>query len=286
MAKRPRKDLKLAAAWLSARVGSSSAASFASSSSKASASTSSSSAEALASWLCGRTRSGRRLDEVAVATSSSSSASPASPASPSSSLRLLPHSLFGALGKTSIDFDALEAMLSRAPASTASRVASLETRVASLRKELLVLKKSGVVAPPSSAKAKSLPSSSSSPAAAAAAAATTATPSAPPPPQSPLEAFLAALDAAGEAEPWKEGFPGLGTLPEVPKLLRSAGRVRNKGITKRETERTVKEIWKERLAAAGMQHHSAAAGALPGATPLIDFVFLTCRSAWGSPRSR
>ena len=178
-----------------------------------------------------------------------------------------------ALAKASVDAAALEQRLSLAPASTAARVASLESLVSSLRRELRAAKDGGggggggaIAAPSASAQ----PPRSSPPAAAAAAA---SAPSAPPPPQSPLEAFLAALDAAGESEPWREGFPGLGTSAEVPRLLRSAGRVRNKGIAKRETERTVKEIWKERLAAAGARSNGAAALAAGGATPLIDFVF-------------
>jgi hypothetical protein len=248
-------------------------------------------AEALASWLCGRTRSGRRLDEAAVAAAAApSSPPPPSPSEPSPPSPLpsrpsplppppppppppplLPRSLFGALAKASVDAAALEQRLSLAPASTAARVASLESLVSSLRRELRAAKDGGggggaVAAPSASAK----PPRSSPPAAAAAAA---SAPSAPPPPQSPLEAFLAALDAAGESEPWREGFPGLGTSAEVPRLLRSAGRVRNKGIAKRETERTVKEIWKERLAAAGARSNGAAALAAGGATPLIDFVF-------------
>jgi hypothetical protein len=38
---------------------------------------------------------------------------------------------------------------------------------------------------------------------------------------------------------------------DVPKLFKHSGKIRNKQISKRETEKMVKEIWKERLADPG-----------------------------------
>lgn len=39
----------------------------------------------------------------------------------------------------------------------------------------------------------------------------------------------------------------MGQGPEIPKLFRLGGKVRNKHIAKRDTEKLVKEIWKERM---------------------------------------
>ena len=107
------------------------------------------------------------------------------------------------------------------------------------------------------------------------------------PPAAPgLENFLAALDAsaadagsADAAEPaWRGGFPPLGTGAAIPRLLRAGGpaRIRNKALSKRETERTVKEVWKEREAA-------AAAGAAAAREPLIDFLYAHLQKKVGIP---
>jgi hypothetical protein len=101
-----------------------------------------------------------------------------------------------------------------------------------------------------------------------------------------LETFLAALEAsaaeAGSAEAaepaWRGGFPPLGTGPAIPRLLRAVGptRIRNKTLSKRETERTVKEVWKEREAA-------AAAGAAAAREPLIEFLYAHLQKKVGIP---
>ena len=38
---------------------------------------------------------------------------------------------------------------------------------------------------------------------------------------------------------------------EVPKLFKHSGKIRNKHLSKRDTEKLVKEIWKERMADPG-----------------------------------
>jgi hypothetical protein len=68
---------------------------------------------------------------------------------------------------------------------------------------------------------------------------------------------------AGE-DAWKDALIGMGLAPEVPKLFRHAGKVRNKHLSKRDTEKLVKELWKERMA-----DPAAAAGRAPD---LVDFV--------------
>eukprot|EP00884_Botryococcus_braunii_P012883 jgi/Botrbrau1/21596/Bobra.43_1s0006.1 len=80
---------------------------------------------------------------------------------------------------------------------------------------------------------------------------------------SPVEVYLAMLaDAPGE-DAWKDGLLGMGTGPDVPKLFRCSGKVRNKHISKRETEKLVKEVWKEK----SEEMRSGRS------TDLVDFVF-------------
>eukprot|EP00002_Diphylleia_rotans_P018841 TRINITY_DN3647_c0_g1_i4.p1 TRINITY_DN3647_c0_g1~~TRINITY_DN3647_c0_g1_i4.p1 ORF type:complete len:647 (+),score=121.25 TRINITY_DN3647_c0_g1_i4:97-2037(+) len=43
-------------------------------------------------------------------------------------------------------------------------------------------------------------------------------------------------------------FTGLGTSPDVPKYLRAAGKIKNRRMTKRDTEGLIKDVWKERMA--------------------------------------
>lgn len=45
----------------------------------------------------------------------------------------------------------------------------------------------------------------------------------------------------------KADFPSMGTTPEIPRVFRTSSRVRNKNVTKRQTEMLVKEIWKVRM---------------------------------------
>jgi hypothetical protein len=57
---------------------------------------------------------------------------------------------------------------------------------------------------------------------------------------------------------------------EVPKLFKHSGKIRNKHLSKRDTEKLVKEIWKERMADPG--------ACLPAAslTHSIGSACLTC----------
>ena len=57
---------------------------------------------------------------------------------------------------------------------------------------------------------------------------------------SPMDIFL-------ETE-WQETFIGLGTGPNVPRYMRTNSKIRNRNMSKRETEKTVKEIWAEKNA--------------------------------------
>lgn len=45
----------------------------------------------------------------------------------------------------------------------------------------------------------------------------------------------------------KADFPSMGTTPEIPRVFKTSSRVRNKNVTKRQTEMLVKEIWKVRM---------------------------------------
>lgn len=61
-----------------------------------------------------------------------------------------------------------------------------------------------------------------------------------------VERYLDLLASQGE-EVWKDQLIGMGQGPDVPKIFRHAGKIRNKHLSKRETEKLVKEVWKERL---------------------------------------
>lgn len=61
-----------------------------------------------------------------------------------------------------------------------------------------------------------------------------------------VQQYLDLLSSQGE-ETWKEQLIGMGQGQEVPKLFRHSGKIRNKQMTKRDTEKLVKELWKERL---------------------------------------
>ena len=45
----------------------------------------------------------------------------------------------------------------------------------------------------------------------------------------------------------KADFPSMGNTPEMPRVFKTGSRVRNKNVTKRQTEMLVKEIWKARM---------------------------------------
>lgn len=57
---------------------------------------------------------------------------------------------------------------------------------------------------------------------------------------SPMDIFL-------ETE-WQDTFIGLGNGTNVPRYMRTNSKIRNRNMTKRETEKTVKEIWSEKNA--------------------------------------
>ena len=61
-----------------------------------------------------------------------------------------------------------------------------------------------------------------------------------------VQQYLDLLSSQGE-ETWKEQLIGMGQGQDVPKLFRHSGKIRNKQMTKRDTEKLVKELWKERL---------------------------------------
>ena len=198
----------------------------------------------------------------------------------------------------SADDGAVERAVVEASAPTADRVARLEKEVARLTAALEVVGRSGGggtggsggAASAAALVAAALAGEDVAAAAAAAAGGDASNPSSSSTPARPLapglETFLAAFQAAaadvGSVEAadaaWKAGFPPLGTAPAIPRLLRASGpaRIRNKALSKRETERTVKEVWKEREAA-------AAAGAAAAREPLIDFLYAHLQKKVGIP---
>lgn len=46
----------------------------------------------------------------------------------------------------------------------------------------------------------------------------------------------------------KAEFPSMGNGPDIPRVFKTNSKVRNKNVTKRQTEMLVKEIWKVRMA--------------------------------------
>ena len=61
-----------------------------------------------------------------------------------------------------------------------------------------------------------------------------------------IQQYLHLLASQGE-ETWKEQLIGMGQTTDVPKFFRHSGKIRNKHMSKRDTEKLVKELWKERL---------------------------------------
>ena len=61
-----------------------------------------------------------------------------------------------------------------------------------------------------------------------------------------IQSYLDLLSSQGE-EGWKDQLIGMGLGNDVPKLFRHVGKIRNKHLSKRDTEKMVKEVWKERL---------------------------------------
>lgn len=71
----------------------------------------------------------------------------------------------------------------------------------------------------------------------------------------------------------KVDFPSMGNSTEIPRVFKTNNRVRNKNITKRQTEMLVKEIWKARMA-----HHRKAGKA---GTSLVEMIFLHLQKTKG-----
>jgi hypothetical protein len=63
--------------------------------------------------------------------------------------------------------------------------------------------------------------------------------------QKPLDVVLAYWKTADDAE-WKDNFQAIGTGNDVPKILRGVDKIRNRHMTKRDTEKLAKEVWKEK----------------------------------------
>jgi hypothetical protein len=69
-----------------------------------------------------------------------------------------------------------------------------------------------------------------------------------------IQKYLSMLADKGE-EAWKDQLIGMGTGPDVPKLYKFGGKLRNKHMSKRDTEKLVREVWKERMSMTSMQKH-------------------------------
>ncbi len=70
----------------------------------------------------------------------------------------------------------------------------------------------------------------------------------------------------------KADFPSMGTGPDIPRVFKTGSRVRNKNITKRQTEMLVKEIWKNRMA-----HRKAGKAGVE----LVEMIFLHLQKTKG-----
>ena len=70
----------------------------------------------------------------------------------------------------------------------------------------------------------------------------------------------------------KVDFPSMGNTADIPRGFKTNNRVRNKNITKRQTEITVKEIWKVRMA-----HRKAG----KAGTSLVEMIFLHLQKTKG-----
>jgi regulator of replication initiation timing len=88
----------------------------------------------------------------------------------------------------------------------------------------------------------------------------------------PVQQYIELL-ASKEDTFWKDWLLAMGAYAEVPELFRTTGKIRNKNMTKRDTEKTVKELWKERLSDPAVANGTAA--------PLADFVHSSFRKKVG-----
>ena len=75
-------------------------------------------------------------------------------------------------------------------------------------------------------------------------------------PKGSIHKYLDMLEDKGE-EVWKDQLIGMGVGGDVPKLFRFGGKIRNKHMSKRDTEKMVREVWKDRLASLGSKGSSA-----------------------------
>lgn len=62
-----------------------------------------------------------------------------------------------------------------------------------------------------------------------------------------IQNYLEMLAERGE-DAWKDQLIGMGAGGDVPKLFRFIGKIRNKHMSKRDTEKLVREVWKDRSA--------------------------------------
>lgn len=63
--------------------------------------------------------------------------------------------------------------------------------------------------------------------------------------KSSLQRYLDMLGDKGE-DAWKDQLIGMGAGGDVPKIFRFVGKIRNKHMSKRDTEKLVREVWKDR----------------------------------------
>ncbi len=75
-------------------------------------------------------------------------------------------------------------------------------------------------------------------------------------PKGSIHKYLDMLADKGE-DVWKDQLIGMGVGGDVPKLFRFGGKIRNKHMSKRDTEKMVREVWKDRLASLGSKGSSA-----------------------------
>ncbi|KAL3145195.1 Translin-associated factor X-interacting protein 1 [Trebouxia sp. C0010 RCD-2024] len=87
----------------------------------------------------------------------------------------------------------------------------------------------------------------------------------------PINEYVEMLEEEDEAN-LKADFPSMGNTPEIPRVFKTNGRVRNKNVTKRQTEMLVKEIWKVR-----MTHRKAGKAGVP----LPEMMFLHLQKTKG-----
>ncbi|KAL0021015.1 hypothetical protein WJX77_006994 [Trebouxia sp. C0004] len=87
----------------------------------------------------------------------------------------------------------------------------------------------------------------------------------------PINEYVEMLEEEDEAN-LKADIPSMGTGPDVPRVFKAGSRVRNKNITKRQTEMLVKEIWKVRMA-----HRKAGKAGVE----LVEMIFLHLQKTKG-----